>query len=179
MESSRAATHWNRERRTRARLVATTAGLCLAGAVALADMPAVNQYWVRTDAVVEASRVFPEREVAAFQAALKQAVVAERQPPKELGPSFVSVSEYGLLDAVVALVQPHLGKGEIENAKAFLAAVSEGKWVRGRLVARNGGDFVTSLALVAEADSRIVLRQVNRAVTPGEWKATTFDRLLR
>jgi hypothetical protein len=88
------------------------------------------------------------------------------------------VEEYPFFGAFEALIKPHVGKGEIGKVQGFLKALSDGKWIQGRLVARNGGNFVTILNLVAGSDGKYVLRQFNEAVNPGDWKGTNFDRSL-
>jgi hypothetical protein len=100
------------------------------------------------------------------------------QPKKGLDPSYKKVEKNAFFGAFGALIKPHVEKGEIQKVHDFLKKVSEGKWIQGHLLARNGGDFVTLLELVAGSDGKYVLRQFNEAVNPGRWNGTTFDSSL-
>lgn len=159
-------------------LIATFAGLLFGGTAARADMPAVDSYWANADAIVKAASVFPAGETATFKAQLEKALVQGGQPKKGLDPSYKKVEKNAFFGAFGALIKPHVEKGEIQKVHDFLKKVSEGKWIQGHLLARNGGDFVTLLELVAGSDGKYVLRQFNEAVNPGRWNGTTFDSSL-
>jgi len=159
-------------------LVVTLTGLFSGVTASRADMPAVNTYWAEVNAIVKAAGVFPAGEVATFRAQLEKAVVRGGPPRAGLGSSYKRVAETAVFGAFEALVKPHVEKGELSKVNGFLKTVGDGKWIQGNLRARNGGDFVTLLEVTAGSDGKYVFRQVNRAVNPGGWKGTTFDRSL-
>ncbi|MBI5478359.1 MAG: hypothetical protein HY906_05850 [Deltaproteobacteria bacterium] len=158
--------------------VATLAAILVGGTVASADMPARNFYWAKVDAIVKLADVFPAAEVATFKTQAENAAIKGGQPKAGLGPSYKSVEEGPFFGALQSLIKPHVGKGEISKVEGFLKAVSDGPWIHGRLLARNGGDFVTILSLVAGSDGKWVFRRLDKAVNPGSWKGTTFDSSL-
>lgn len=159
-------------------LVVLFAGFLLAGTAARADMPAQNFYWADVDAIAGAARAFPADAASAFKASLQKAVLEKGSAKPGLGPTFKSVQETDFFGAFVTLIKPQVEKGDVQTVNGFLKAVSEGKWIQGRLLARNGGEFVTILSLEAGSEGKYLFRQLNQAVNTGDWRGTTFLRPL-
>ena len=154
------------------------AALLCSGLVPSADMPARNIYWAKVEAIEAAVKTFPVSEIAAFKSELQKAVAAGGKATSGHDLSFKNVSESDFFGAFLHLIKPHVERSEIKVVKDLLKAVSDGKWIQGRLVARNGGDFTTTLELVTGQDGKYVFRQRNNAVNSGAWKGTTLDRPL-
>ena len=143
-----------------------------------ADMPARNDYWVDTQALVNAARALPAEDASRFAIAIDKARIPKAPPQPGHDPAFHAVRERELFEAIADLIAPLLEAGARQDVQAFLDKVNDGRWIAGHLLARNGGNFVTRLELPQGTDGRIVLRQRNNAVDPGDWKGSTFDRTL-
>lgn len=124
-----------------------------------ADMPAVDIYRVQWDALKGAAAALGG-DSGAFAAAVEGGA---QKDAVDAGPGvLVFRSPFGFTGPFNERLRSAFAAGRKAEAEAFLRAVNEGGWIKGQLIAREGGDYTVSVACHGEAGGNFVVEYTHR-----------------
>lgn len=140
-------------RNTRFYAVFMAFGVLVASIGVQADMPARHVVYADVDAlqslVVEYFGTCQGAQFATALAETRQMRCLSSNPP-----GYQCLDEDpGVFFAMVRLIQ-EAGRVKREGVDEFLERINQGKMLRGHLIARNGGDYDTTLGLEVEGNQR-------------------------
>lgn len=124
-----------------------------------ADMPAMDIYKVRWEPLKAAAATLGG-ERGSFVADVERG--AARQAEGAEPGVLVFRTPFGFTEPLNQMLLANVAAGRREQAEAFLRAVNDGGWITGQLIARNGGDYVVSIACVGEPSKDFVVEYTHK-----------------